>query len=232
MLLQDHVKTTSENVLFDEKLPVPIKTSANASVVADEASMQKAKEVEDVYDAEVVEKKLSVQLQRIMAEVVIYPEYNELEKLKRRWQTIHFNPSDQVVTMLIDMEPKIATKTELVLSTYNKSLANQLKSEPNLSQAETFIADLMGKELKLIITDEKKWLEEREVFAAKWKANEVDAQTIDELSKDIISLEEEAAKLGYEYVTLFDDETDEALGVSDVVKDAKELFGDIVIVEE
>lgn len=186
---------------------------------------------QDIFDTELHVQKIALQLQRTMAEVVIYPEYNQLEKIKRKWQTITYDPNNQVVMMLQDMSPKIATKKEIVLSCFNKSLANQLQLTINLRKAESLISDLMGQEYSLIVTDEATWMKEREIFANKWKANEVTEQTINQLADDCLSLEEQAKKQGYEYVTL-DFGTAEEIEEAPVVKEAIELFGDIVEVKE
>ncbi len=230
----------SDSIRADDKVEEPAEhpqlqeTLAETVMPTEQPEPQSVSEefkAQDIFDTELHMQKIALQLQRTMAEVVIYPEYNQLEKIKRKWQTITYDPNNQVVMMLQDMSPKIATKKEIVLSCFNKSLANQLQLTVNLRKAETLVSDLMGQEYSLIVTDEAMWMKEREVFANKWKANEVTEQTINQLADDCLSLEEEAKKQGYEYVTL-DFGTTEEIEAAPVVKEAIELFGDIVEVKE
>ena len=183
------------------------------------------------YDA-IQDEKTILQLQRIMSEVVIYPEYNQLEKIKRRWQLIQFKPNEQIIVMLLDMEPKIATKTEIVLSCYSKSLANQLRLDHNLTKATDYVAELVGQGYKLIITDEAEWQKQRQIFAQKYRENQISEETLTNLEKGYATLEEAARAQGYEYVAL-DFGEENQLPEEPIVEEAKNLFGDLVeVIEE
>ena len=175
------------------------------------------------------EEKRRLLLQRTMAEVVIYPEYNQLEKIKRKWQLIKFDPTNQITIMLLDMEPKIATKKEIVLSSFNKALANQLQMPQRKAVAEAFISELIGQAYEIIVVDEVLWGQERTLFSEKWRANQVSTTTIDQLQQEVLTLEEQAAQQGYEYVALDFEETKEEPEEDPIVQDAVNLFGEDLV---
>lgn len=229
-VVEERVENTQE-VQVQENTDKMTSEAEVQPVVADVMRTSSEPETEDIFDSELHIERVHLQVQRVMAEVVIYPEFNELEKIKRRWQTIRFDPTNPIASMLLDMEPKIATKNEVVLSSFNKSLANQIQLEPQSRRAAEFVSELLGTDYTLIIVDEGTWLKERETFAEKWKANEVNEASIEALSTAYMTLEEEAEKLGFTYAPLFEEE-EVVEQESEIVREAKDLFGDIVEVVE
>lgn len=210
--------------------PIPTTEQQANAVIEQESAQEEINEQTQLIES-LNDEKRRLLLQRLMAEVVIYPEYNQLEKIKRKWQLIKFDPTNPIIAMLLDMEPKIATKKEIVLSSFNKALANQFQIKANKDAAEAFISDLIGQPYELVSVDEACWTQERGKFSNKWRANQISKTTIDELKQNVLSLEEQAHAQGYEYVAL-DFGEEEITEEQPIVKDAKELFGaDIVETE-
>lgn len=230
------VAETSEEIttIFEEMARQNIQSDAQVesrpNVAMHTDQDEKGKQRLDTINQE----KRKLLLQRVMAEVMMYPEYNQLEKIKRKWQTISFSPDDTIVTMLSDMTPKIATKKEIVLASFNKALTKQLQMPENKSAAETYIAELVGQEYEIISVDEGLWTRERNRFLTKWKAKQVSNTTIAELKEEVLSLEEQAAAQGYEYVPLdfARENASQEREEPPIVKEAVDLFGaDIVEVK-
>jgi len=175
-------------------------------------------------------------LWRSMVEVVLYPECNTIDKIKRKWQTLKFDPRHQIVAMLLDTEPKIATKDYIVLSSFNKALTNQLQMPSNRVAAETFIAGLVGATYRIVVVDEGSWMRERNQFSTDWKANNISETTLDMLTTKLLPLEKQLGEQAYAHAALnlsekinsSPDQEDEP-----IVKAAIDLFGaDIVEVKE
>ncbi|GBU10857.1 hypothetical protein AwErysi_04730 [Erysipelotrichaceae bacterium] len=228
----------SIDIVFDfapkkEPILTHLDTNANPDKKSTPISVKTAPKIiqeikpQDIFDSELHIQKMEVQLQRVMAEVVIYPESNKLDRIKRKWQTISFDPNNQIAMMLQDMEPKIGTTIEVLLSTYNKSLANQLQLKINKIKVEEYITILLGQAYRVIVTDEGMWQKQREIFANKWRAHEVTCESIQMLAAEELSLEKRANIQESSNINLELEITETEIA-DEVVQDAVAIFGDIV----
>ncbi|TLG77197.1 DNA polymerase III subunit gamma/tau [Culicoidibacter larvae] len=164
-------------------------------------------------------------LQKIMAEVALQPEVSKLELFKRKWQVIEKDALNPIKSMLADTEPKIATNSEVVVSSYNKALVGQLRSRPSQQRVLDSVKDIVGENYNVIVIDEATWMKQREVFAQKWKRQEVNQEQVDVLSKEIEYVENDYDP---DYViegqiSLLDESEDS------IVSDARALFGDDIV---
>jgi len=171
-------------------------------------------------------------LWRSMVEVVLRPECNELEKVKRKWQTLKFDPSNQIIVMLLDMEPKIATKTHIVLSSFNKSLTNQLQIRENKRNAEAFITELVGSPYTIVVVDEGGWMRERGQFSQDWKANRISQELFEELTEQISELDAQSQMHREQTEQLLQGENNTAKPQREtepIVQAAVDLFGEEIV---
>jgi DNA polymerase-3 subunit gamma/tau len=165
-------------------------TEAKQPLVAQQASAK------DVASDEAQAERAAARLEReqfllsqAMVQVVLDQSANMLEDMKHHWQRLKFDPNNQTVVMLLDMEPKIATRETLVLSSTNTALTNQFQIEQHKYEAEAFLSTLMGATYRIVVIDDATWTRTREQFSRDWKANKVTKEKLHMLTAEIEALD-------------------------------------------
>jgi len=225
----------ASSVNAEEASSIHVAEDDGKVAMVDEQGGARKRQIKDDEQRQLVSKKQqreALLLTQAMVQVVLEPTSNALETIKRHWQTLKFDPNNQVVVMLLDMELKIATHETIVLSSANEALTNQLQMERNKREAEVFLSALVGADYRVVVIDEATWIRTREQFSRDWKANQVTKETLGTLAHDIHAIEAELA-------TTVRLEGDELSGTSPsgaqkeeaepIVKAAIDLFGSDIV---
>lgn len=192
----------------------------------------------ELVDASKDQEKIALKIKFLMAQVMLDTSLNQNERVKRRWHLIQLDIEKQITAMLLDMEPKLATDKVIVLTTYNRSLANQMRLPINFKQAQEYLADIMDVSYELLITDEATWLNVRNEFSELWKQNQITNDLVELLEQKLCDLEEFETSVIEEddekKAQIQEQNIQETSRLDDeIVTDAVELFGaDIVEVKE
>lgn len=161
-------------------------------------------------------------LMRVLIEAALFPEKSPIKYIKRRWNIIPSLPGNYFTKLLEDTEVRAATENVLVISCYLESIKQELEKNDVRFEVTKIIQNELKIEMPYIIVTENEWLKTRSLFVEQWKQGSIDENTLktyqesEQADPGIVD-----GQIGFdiEEMESYEDES---------VKQAKELFGDIV----
>lgn len=161
-------------------------------------------------------------LMRVLIEAALFPEKSPIKYIKRRWNLIQSIPGNYFTKLLEDTEVRAASENILVISCYLESVKQELEKNDVRFEITKILKQDLKVDLPYIIVTENEWLRTRSLFVEQWKQGVIDEETLKTYQEnEVVDPGVVEGQIGFDIEEMESQELE-------TVKQAKDLFGDIV----